>query len=56
MDWMQQHWIDLTAIIGGTVTLASMLVKLTPTGTDDRWINRVIALLNILALNPKNTR
>ena len=41
------------AIIGGVVTLASIIVKMTPTLEDDKWLAKIVRLLNVLALNPK---
>ena len=31
MEWMQANWVNITAVIGGVVTVASLIVKLTPT-------------------------
>jgi hypothetical protein len=53
MEWIQENWVNITAIIGGTVTLASLIVKLTPSTTDDAVLDKIISVLNALALNPK---
>jgi len=35
------------------VTLASLIVKMTPSQADDAMLAKIIAVLNALALNPK---
>lgn len=41
----------IIAVIGGVVTLASAIVKWTPTPTDDSIFEKVVSVLNFLALN-----
>ena len=50
MEWMHNHWKDILAIIGGVVTLASLIVKLTPTQQDDAVLNKIIKILSALSL------
>ena len=53
MDWIMQHWKDILAIIGGIVTVASIVVKLTPTPKDDGILKKIITILAALGLfNP----
>ena len=53
MDWIMQHWKDILAIIGGIVTVASLIVKLTPTQKDDGVLAKIIKILSALGLfNP----
>lgn len=53
MEWIQAHWKDILAIIGGVVTVASIIVKLTPTQKDDGVLAKVIKVLAALGLfNP----
>lgn len=53
MEWIQTHWVDITAIIGGVVTIASIVAKLTPSKSDDVVVDKIISVINALALNPK---
>lgn len=53
MEWIQENWVNITAVIGAVVTLASLIVKLTPSDTDDAVLEKIIGVLNVLALNPK---
>lgn len=53
MEWIQNHWDDVLSIIGGVVTLATVIVKLTPTQKDDTVLSKVIKVLAALSLvNP----
>ena len=53
MEWITENWVNITAIVGGVVTLASIIVKITPSTTDDEWLAKIVKVLNALALNPK---
>jgi len=50
MEWMQANWVNITAVIGGVVTVASLIVKMTPTQTDDEILGKIIAVLKALSL------
>lgn len=53
MEWITQHWKDILAIIGGVVTVCSLIVKITPTQKDDAFLAKVIKVLAALGLfNP----
>ena len=55
MEWLISNWVDITAIIGGVVFVASILAKLPPTEVDDNILGQIIVLLDKLALNNKPT-
>ena len=50
MEWIHIHGKDILAIIGAVVTLASLVVKLTPTSKDDAFLAKAIKLLSALSL------
>lgn len=51
--WITEHWKDILAIIGGIVTVASLIVKLTPSTKDDAILAKIIKILAALSLfNP----
>lgn len=53
MAWITEHWKDILAVIGGIVTVASIIVKLTPTQKDDTVLEKIIKILAALSLfNP----
>ncbi len=53
INWLQQNWKDILAIIGGIVTTASIIVKLTPTQKDNNFLAKIIKVLSALGIfNP----
>lgn len=53
MEWITSHWQEILEWIGGIVTAASIIVKLTPTQKDDNILAKVIKVLAALSLfNP----
>lgn len=51
MEWIMENWTDLWSIATGVVTIASVVAKLTPTPADDAVMGKIVALIDILALN-----
>ena len=47
---MTEKWPLIIQVITGIVTVASIIVKMTPNTKDDAFIAK---LLNLLAINPK---
>lgn len=45
ISFIQNHWDELLAIIGGIVSVASIIVKLTPTMKDDNVLNAIVNFL-----------
>ena len=53
IQWITEHWKDILAIIGGVVTVASIVVRLTKSDKDDKALNIIIKILVALSLfNP----
>ena len=50
ISFIQNHWDELLAIIGGVVSVASIIVKLTPTTKDDNALNTIINFLAKLSI------
>ena len=52
IEWVKLHWVDIVAIYTGLVTLASIIVKLTPSLKDDDFLLKIIKFLaKYVALN-----
>ena len=51
MDFILTHLTDLVAIFAGVVTTASLIANLTPTETDNRIVEFLKKLIDVLALN-----
>lgn len=53
VNWIVSYWADVLAIIGGVVSVASIIVKLTPTTKDDSVLNAIIKVLAAVSIvNP----
>jgi hypothetical protein len=50
MEWLHAHIKDILAIIGTLVSLATLIVKLTPTTKDDSVLDRIVKVLVMLSL------
>lgn len=51
--WCKANWESVLAIIGGIVSVATIIVKLTKTDKDDNFLAKVIKILAIFSLvNP----
>tara|TARA_Y100000310_G_C20597380_1_gene771216 strand:- start:1234 stop:1413 length:180 start_codon:yes stop_codon:yes gene_type:complete len=53
MNYVMGHYQEIIAILFAVVGVASMIAKLTPTEVDNKIIDKILAILNGLALNPK---
>ena len=45
IQWLQENWVSIVAIYTGLVTVASIIVKLTPTLKDDSALLAVIKFI-----------
>ena len=53
ITWLKMNWDSVLAIIGGVVSVATIIVKLTPTQKDDNVLATIIKILSIFSLvNP----
>ena len=52
-EWITANWVEVVAVIGGLVTVASIIVKWTPTQKDDEILAQIRKFLSLIALNPK---
>ena len=49
-DWILSNKADIWMIFTSVIAVASMIVKLTPSKKDDKWVNKILA---VIALNKK---
>lgn len=53
IQWCSENWQGVLAVLGGVVTAATAVVKLTPTPKDDAILAKIISVLATLSLvNP----
>lgn len=56
-DWITQNWQTIFAWIGGIVSAATIIVKLTPTTKDDSVLEKIVKVLDTFSVvNPNGTR
>lgn len=57
INFITIHYTDFLAIIGGLVSVASLIVKLTPSQQDDAILAKVIKFLDYFSVvNPKENK
>lgn len=49
-EWLQQNGKAVLEIIGAVVTLATLIVKLTPSTKDDTVLDRIVKVLVMFSL------
>lgn len=49
-EWLQQNGKAVLEIIGAVVTLATLIVKLTPSTKDDSILDRIVKVLVMFSL------
>lgn len=52
IDWIKENATEILAIWGCIITIASIIVKLTPSKRDDGIWAVILKVLNALSLNP----
>ncbi|HSQ98092.1 MAG TPA: hypothetical protein VLL98_05255 [Rickettsiales bacterium] len=50
INFFQNHYDELLAILGGIVSIATVIVKLTPTTKDDAILTKIINILEKFSL------
>lgn len=54
MDFITNHWNDILAVVGAVVSLATLIVGLTPTTKDDEILGKVVKFIELFSvLNKK---
>lgn len=50
LEWIAAHYDEVLAIIGGIVSVASLIVKLTPTTKDDAILAKIVSVLEYVSI------
>jgi len=53
MEYIVNNWQEIIGVFTALVTAASIIVKLTPTESDNKILDAVLKATQILALNKK---
>lgn len=54
MNYVIENWDAIVVALLAVVGAASVIAKLTPTTKDDEIVAKIKAVLDVIALNPKN--
>ena len=54
IKWCAENWQTIALIATGTISVASIIVKLTPTKSDDKVVDTIIKILQVLSLYKKD--
>ena len=46
-------WQNISLAVTGFITVASVIVKLTPTETDDKWLFKFVSFMELISFNTK---
>ena len=53
IEWVKVHWLDISECVVMAIGLASVIVRLTPNVTDDKWLGKIKGFVSkFIALNP----
>jgi hypothetical protein len=53
-EWISANWENILLVIGGVITLASVIAKITPNETDNKVLEVIIKIFEKLSLNTKS--
>jgi hypothetical protein len=53
LTWFGANWNTIALVITGVISVASIIVKVTPTKRDDEALAKVLKVLAFFALTPK---
>jgi len=51
IPWVTENFASIVAVAGAVVILARVIVKLTPTPTDDSVLEKIVAFLKTVGLH-----
>jgi hypothetical protein len=51
MTWITENFANIMAVVGAVIVLARLIVKLTPTPTDDSILEKIVSVLKAVGLH-----
>jgi len=52
--WVTENWTEVVAVIGAVVIVARLIVKLTPSDSDNKVVEKIVAFLKAVGLHVKD--
>ena len=53
MEWITTHWTEVLQAVLAVLGAASIVAKLTPTQSDDAFIDKILSVIHALGLTKK---
>jgi hypothetical protein len=53
MEWITENWATILIVVSAVISIASVIVKLTPNETDNKILAIIIKVFETLGLNTK---
>lgn len=50
MEWITNNWTDILAWIGGIITIASIITRLTPSKKDNAVFYKIVIILSKISI------
>jgi len=51
MNFLTENFTNIMAIVGAVIVLARIIVKITPSNTDNIWLDKILSVLRALGLH-----
>jgi hypothetical protein len=51
MNWITENFTSIMAIVGAVIVLARLAVRLTPSNTDNVWVEKIVSVLRAIGLH-----
>jgi hypothetical protein len=51
MSWLTENFANIMAVVGAVIVVARLAVKLTPSNTDNVWLEKIISVLRAVGLH-----
>ena len=56
IEWITQNWGSVWLIITSVITIASIIVKATPTQKDDKFLGKLLKFIEFLSVSVRNKK
>lgn len=51
MNFLTENFANIMAVVGAVIVLARLIVKLTPSDTDNKWLEKIVSVLRAIGLH-----
>lgn len=51
MNWLAENWLNIVAAGTSLITAASIIARMTPSQSDDVWVDKALKFIQWLSIN-----